>query len=209
MPKNLIYSIRFPFTPRRSGEDSNWKTDLLYESYDYKIRQPQEGTGGFPSYYREFFLHIQNAIAIAFVDMNQLLNKTFSMPEIRMQRFPTPPVMTHDFSNSAFVAILFLLSFNYNFVNTVRFITIEKETQLKETMKIMGLSNWIHYLSWFIRSIVILLIDVIIITIFLTVLHCFMCVFFPYNKINVIFFLFRSQYLQIRPFIRIPNSCVC
>lgn len=182
MPKFLKYSLRFPFQRKPFSSDT-WKTDLLYESYDYEIRLGSLDFGGDPSYYLAQFLHIQNAIAVAFVDMNQSFNMTFSMPEIRMQRFPTPALIAHPFANLPFVPILFLLSLTYNFVNTVRFIAIEKESQLKETMKIMGLSNWMHYSSWFIRSIVILLINVIIITIFLTV-------FLP----NVFFPLFIQRY---------------
>lgn len=40
----------------------------------------------------------------------------------------------------------------YFFVNTVRFIAMEKEKQLKEAMKIMGLPNWLHWTGWFIKS---------------------------------------------------------
>lgn len=55
----------------------------------------------------------------------------------------------------------------YFSVNTIRFITIEKERQLKEAMKIMGLPNWIHWIGWFIKSYVYL---IIIITVLVAVL---------------------------------------
>lgn len=54
-------------------------------------------------------------------------------------------------------------------MNSVRFISIEKEKQLKEAMKIMGLASWMHYLSWFIRTLIMLSISMLFISLLLTV----------------------------------------
>lgn len=35
-------------------------------------------------------------------------------------------------------------------------ITLEKEKQLKEVMKIMGLSNWLQWAAWFFESLIVL-----------------------------------------------------
>lgn len=51
-----------------------------------------------------------------------------------------------------FLSPLIWLSFMYFVINTVRFIALEKEKQLKEAMKIMGLPNWLHWTGWFIKS---------------------------------------------------------
>lgn len=126
------------------------------------------GSSEKPSYRNEGFLAIQNAIAKTLITRN---DASISIPEIQVQRFPKP-------SNSRigitkylpWVLPLFLLiSINYTFMNTIRFIVMEKEKQLKETMRIMGLANWMHYLTWFIRTIILLFISFLVITILLKV----------------------------------------
>lgn len=184
VPKNLAYSLRFPAELRTSllpsyvrPEDFSWQTNLLFPNDGYTNRFPYEDDGGPPSYTMEGFLAIQNAITKAFVDINKSLDET--MPDIRMQRFPTPSHTLNLFATELqmLMPLFFLMSLNYTFMNTVRFISIEKEKQLKEAMKIMGLASWMHYLSWFIRTIVMLSIAMVFITILLMVLLIF-CSFY-------------------------------
>lgn len=47
------------------------------------------------------------------------------------------------------LSLFILLSFVYPFINMIKFITTEKEKQLKESMKIMGLPSWLHWTAWF------------------------------------------------------------
>lgn len=177
MPKKLAYSLRFPAELRTSEvpgylrpEDFNWQTNLLFPNDGYANRNPDLEDGGPPSYWNEGFLTIQNAIANAHIEINR---GNASMPEIQMQRFPTPPMTVNIFTSELqiLMPLFFLMSLNYTFMNTVRFISIEKEKQLKEAMKIMGLANWMHYLSWFIRTIIMLSISMLLIIILLTVWH--------------------------------------
>lgn len=147
-------------------EDLSWQTNILFGADGYSIKFPENEDGGPPSYYREGFLAIQNAIAKAFLAM-----KNATIPEVQTRRFPTPEhiknILTSDFP--AVMPLFFLMSLNYTFMNTVRFISIEKEKQLKEAMKIMGLASWMHYLSWFIRTLIMLTISMVLITVLLTV----------------------------------------
>lgn len=53
-----------------------------------------------------------------------------------------------------------MLSFVYPCINTTKFIAVEKERQLKEAMKIMGLSNWIHWAGWFVRTMILFIITI-------------------------------------------------
>lgn len=121
------------------------------------------------------FLPIQNAIARAFVDILSGDSIDKKMPQIEMQKFPTPSRDVHPFMHNKIhfiVAIAFFFGFCFAFQNTVRFISVEKEKQLKETMKIMGLANWMHYLSWFVRTIIMLMIPMTAVAALLTVCHC-------------------------------------
>lgn len=56
-----------------------------------------------------------------------------------------------------------MLSFVYPTINTVRFIAIEKEKQLKEAMKIMGLPNWLHWTGWFVKTMIFMTISISIV----------------------------------------------
>lgn len=63
---------------------------------------------------------------------------------------------------------MIMLSFVYPAVNTVKFITQEKEHQLKEAMKIVGVANWLQWCAWFVRSMICQLISSVLIIIMLT-----------------------------------------
>lgn len=175
LPKNLAYSLRFPGHLRHSyigkNTPSSWQTDTLFRKDPYAIESEAIKEQYGPLYQREGFLAIQNAIAKAFIMQNS--NRPIYMPEIRVQQFPIPAHTTNTLSKSMpwIIALIFLLSFNYTFVNTIRFIVSEKEKQLKEAMQIMGLTNWMHYLGWFIRTTIMFLISAVVISIMLTVIE--------------------------------------
>lgn len=63
-----------------------------------------------------------------------------------------------------------VMSFMFPTINSVRYITIEKEKQLKEAMKIMGLPCWMHWTSWYIRIKVFMIIAISIIVALLKVI---------------------------------------
>ena len=48
-------------------------------------------------------------------------------------------------------------------------LVFEKQQRLKESMKMMGLANWIHWLAWFTKNLLFLLVAIIIATAFLKV----------------------------------------
>lgn len=102
--------------------------------------------GGPPSYYSEGFLAIQNAVTRAFVSVNP--NSKAQMPDVLIKRFPYPSYTANFYWNllQVILPLFVLFSFNYSFSNAVRFIAMEKEKQLKEAMKIMGLESWLHWL---------------------------------------------------------------
>lgn len=62
------------------------------------------------------------------------------------------------------LSFMIMLSYVYPTINTVRFIAVEKEKQLKEAMKIMGLPNWLHWTGWFVKSMTFLTISMTIVT---------------------------------------------
>ena len=48
-------------------------------------------------------------------------------------------------------------------------LVVEKHTHMKESMRMMGLGNWVHWLAWFTKSYLVLLVPVLAIVIILKV----------------------------------------
>lgn len=126
-----------------------------------------------------------------------------------MNRFPYPQYQDNPFvSQMGFLLpLFFLLSLNYTFMNTVRFISIEKEKQLKEAMKIMGLANWMHYLSWFIRTLIMLLISMVLVTLLLTVYIIFLRYLFR-SIVFIKYILFNDALNEKKKSLEIQNICL-
>ncbi|UJR37958.1 hypothetical protein I4U23_030642 [Adineta vaga] len=173
LTSNITYKIRLSAKLRNSGSggifngENNWRTNLMYPVFPIVgPRNRNSSTGGTPGYYREGFLAVQRS-----VDMELLnkLNPTFnsSNVNIQLQRYPYPPYKADNFVLVIQVWFPFLLVMSYIFaaINTVKNIVYEKENGLKVAMTIMGLSNWIHWVSWFTRSLVFLLIADILIAV--------------------------------------------
>jgi ATP-binding cassette subfamily A (ABC1) protein 3 len=112
------------------------------------------------------FLALQQAVDMEILN---ILNPTFnsSNVHIQLQRYPYPPYKADNFVLVIQVWFPFLLVMSYIFaaINTVKNIVYEKENGLKVAMTIMGLSGWIHWASWFTRSMVFLLIADILIAV--------------------------------------------
>ncbi|XP_031638223.1 ATP-binding cassette sub-family A member 3-like, partial [Contarinia nasturtii] len=162
LPKNLVYTLRFPSELRNALDPLifHWQTNMQYPLFSGGgPRKKSSDTGGAPNYFSEGFLSIQNAIANAFMTLSS--NDSAHTSNIQMQRFPYPPY-TNDILFDGLegsVGLFIMLSFVYSIISTVRFIAVEKEKQLKEIMKIMGMPVWLHWTSWFVRTMTFLLIS--------------------------------------------------
>ncbi|XP_055389657.1 phospholipid-transporting ATPase ABCA3-like isoform X2 [Condylostylus longicornis] len=169
-PSILKYSMRFPSELRQSSLEwiRDWRTNALFPEYDYG--GPRYGYSDYdynPSYTKEGFLPIQHAIGLSYInytaenysaintaDNTVVDSNNFTIPEIFVRRVPYPPYIDDPLLKGleSFVSLIILLSFVYPCSQTVKYVTIEKEKQLKEVMKIMGLPNWLHWTAWFIKS---------------------------------------------------------
>ncbi|GFG32765.1 hypothetical protein Cfor_06296 [Coptotermes formosanus] len=168
-PENVQVTIRFPAELRLNGNESDWRTHLLFPVYQVPgPRSKPYNQGGLPGYWYEGFLLLQHFISFEII---KYLNCTLNPPEIMLQRFPYPPY-THDDILEALkrnVPLLMMVSFVYTCINTVKVITVEKERQLKATMKIMGLPNWLHWTAWFFKTFMFVMISVILIVVLMKV----------------------------------------
>ena len=87
--------------------------------------------------------------------------------EVQMKSFPYPKYV-HDFFIERNLApnYFLLLCFWYSVGSICKAIVQEKESRMKETMKMMGLPNWVLWASWFTKCFLFLLISALIITVF-------------------------------------------
>lgn len=133
-------------------------------------RDTADNDGAAPHYFREGFVPIQNAIARAIV---KLKSANLMPPTVLLQRLPIPSTTETiqtvflKAANSLLLAVL--IAFAYICVNAVRAIVTEKESQLCEMMKIMGLSSSLQWASWFVRTMTSMTISITLIVILLSV----------------------------------------
>ncbi|XP_058124970.1 phospholipid-transporting ATPase ABCA3-like [Anopheles ziemanni] len=160
LPQSLQFAVRLPSELRFTGWTfGNWRTNFMIVPFVQGLRNANQSDGGSPNYLREGFLALQAAISRTFIRRQQA---GYTPPDVALSRFPYPPY----YEDMVLVAMerllpmIILISFFYTCINTVKFITIEKEKQLKEAMKIMGLPNWLHWTAWFVRCLILLLITI-------------------------------------------------
>ncbi|CAG0896162.1 unnamed protein product [Darwinula stevensoni] len=141
-----------------------------------------QGGISLPGYYEEGFLLLQHTIFKEIANfwnsagLNSTEEQNSSWPseddlQVYLQRMPYPPYVDDTFlvALGGWLPLVLMLSFIYPAANISKSITHEKEKRLKESMKMMGLPNWQHWLAWFVKSFLFLLIAVILMTIILVV----------------------------------------
>ncbi|CAG7823740.1 unnamed protein product [Allacma fusca] len=181
-PENIKYTLKFPASQRtkynllvdQGNARPNWFTDLPWPKTSFGGPRSQKSKhGGFPGYFDEGYLYLQHAINEAVV--KSLLNSTeasdLNQYNLRLQRFPAPPYTDDNFSYifQFITPLVITAAFTYNVLELTKQIIQEKSSRLKEFMKIMGLRNWQHWLAWFIRSYIPLLITVTLLVIILKI----------------------------------------
>lgn len=64
-----------------------------------------------------------------------------------------------------FFPFILVLSFLYPVMSMSRALVAEKESRLREAMRMMGLPSWVNWLAWFIKDFTMLTITVILIVV--------------------------------------------
>lgn len=166
MPTDLSYSLRFPNVLRSSYSHETWLTNKLYPPFSGL----EKNSGGDSIYYREGYVQIQDAIARAFVKVksgNQMKSQVLLQRFPEQTKNPVKEIIVGTLARYSF--FLILLAYAFVCVNTVRDIVAEKENQLSEMMKIMGLASSLQWTAWFLSAMLCLSISIILIVIMLSV----------------------------------------
>lgn len=183
LPLAVKYHLRFSSTRRnymwtKAGsfflkETDGWHTTSLFPLFPSPgPREPKAPDGGEPGYIREGFLAVQHAVdrAIMQYHAKASAHQLFQRLSVVAKRFPYPPFLSDPFlvAIQYQLPLLLMLSFTYTALCIVRAVVQEKERRLKEYMRMMGLSSWLHWAAWFLLFFLFLLVTVS----FMTLLFC-------------------------------------
>ncbi|ODM97667.1 ATP-binding cassette sub-family A member 3 [Orchesella cincta] len=174
-PKNIKYKLRFPASQRsdydaiaeKFGLKAAWFTELIYPLFQLLgPRAKDKISGGLPGYYEEGFLYLQYAVDRTLIRM--VLNDStieHDKYDIKLQRFPYPSYIDDKylFGLQAFLPLLLILSMLFPVLHITKGIVYEKEKRLKESMKMMGLSNGLLWTAWILKSQLFLMISSVMI----------------------------------------------
>ncbi|KAL0993447.1 hypothetical protein UPYG_G00108010 [Umbra pygmaea] len=183
MPQQVSYHLRFSYSPRNAPDkekselnvnnDFDWHTLNLFPLFQMPgPREQYDRQGGTPGYFREGFLAVQYTVNRAIMRSYNSTGAAWLLSHSRvvLSRFPFP-VFIYDVFILAIqnqLPLLLVLSFTYTSLNIVRAVVQEKERKLKEYMRMMGLSNWLHWTAWFLMFFLFLSISIF----FVTLLFC-------------------------------------
>ena len=105
---------------------------------------------------REGFVQVQKAIDFAYM---QQLTSSPNNVSVELQRFAFPPYNDDPFVAviAGFLPLIVIVSFVFTVIITAKQIVYEKETGLKEAMKLMGMKTWVYWLSWYIKTLALML----------------------------------------------------
>ncbi|CAD5112606.1 DgyrCDS1819 [Dimorphilus gyrociliatus] len=176
IPKQVEYKIRFPakhLIIRQNRGDffsaTDWLTTFIFPRF--RLAGPRSRYniyGGAPNYIRTGFSGVQIALdkAIAL----EKTSNTDNLPIAKFRRMSYPPHIRDFFIQviQRQLPFIIMLSLIITAANVVQDLVLEKEKRLRESMKLMGLKTWVHWLSWFVKYLSFILISIAI----MTILYC-------------------------------------
>ncbi|XP_066289391.1 phospholipid-transporting ATPase ABCA3-like isoform X2 [Branchiostoma lanceolatum] len=160
LPKDVHYAIRLSHDI--AGTRKTWSTERTYPGFS----RPGPRTAGDRANYKARFLVLQAAVDSVLIRHLAAANGSAAAlqdVEMQLQQFPYPKWRQDTFLQtiSFLLPLILTLAFIYTAGMMVKELVFEKETRLKESMKMMGLANWVHWLAWFLKNLLFLLLTVV------------------------------------------------
>ena len=118
---------------------TSWGDHVYCENDNFSLQQFP-----YPQYHEDIFLQIVAVILPLFLTLTFL------------------------YSAGVFVKVHVIITWQYCDI-VVQELVLEKESRIRETMKMMGLSNWILWTTWFAKQLLFYLVPLIIMSILLKV----------------------------------------
>eukprot|EP00794_Sanderia_malayensis_P008046 gene8046-8908_t len=162
-PKKAEYKLRLNplYTPATNKIRSRyWRPGPSWNGY----------MGSWTKFYVNFgFVYLQDMLDRAIMEI--ITNQTILEPGVYTQQFPYPCYIRDEFTVfvSGGIPLFMVIAWVFHAAMIIKSIVYEKESRLKEVMKVMGLSNSVHWAAWFITSLLFILISVILLCIVMKV----------------------------------------
>ncbi|NXE26198.1 ABCAD protein, partial [Ardeotis kori] len=157
LPRHISYTIR-------TSVLYSMRTDLIknpvWKSHPQKL--PSDGFK-----YNHIFIPLQDMIERAIISAQT--GTTTSEPAIQVQAMPYPCHTSDLFLNNIgfFFPLVMMLTWMLSVASMVRKLVYEREINLEEYMKTMGVHPAIHFFAWFLENIIVLTISSCALTIIL------------------------------------------
>lgn len=118
-------------------------------------------------YFNFGFLYLQDLIDRAL--MKLMLNESVDEPGVYLQEFPYPCYVQDKFVRfiGGTMPLVKTLAWIFTVAMIIKGVVHEKERRLKEVMKVMGLSNGVHWVAWFINSSALMLVTILLLVVVL------------------------------------------
>ncbi|KAL1501621.1 hypothetical protein ABEB36_006918 [Hypothenemus hampei] len=156
-------SHQFDYTIRVHKEFFCWRTQQLFEN-DFVFSPNKES-----DYIWQGFLTIQRALDMSFIEKeNEIQGGTLPYSSLQTQLFPYPPYKADSGISQVFMFYLPLITlFSFIFVcpAVIKRVVEEKESGIKELMKMVGMKSSILWFGWFVYSIFPMVFSVVFIVI--------------------------------------------
>ncbi|XP_062579274.1 phospholipid-transporting ATPase ABCA3-like [Saccostrea cucullata] len=144
LPKDITYSLRM------SGQ---WDTKDQYADKSFNPGPANE----WYNVYKMGFLCLKYSLDTAIMEY---INSSISLPDIKIQRMPYPPYVRNPLANFVriTIAITTVVGLILSSLQLTKEIVHDREKKLKETMRMMGLSSFVYWFSWFFKGFIYLII---------------------------------------------------
>ncbi|XP_065646706.1 phospholipid-transporting ATPase ABCA1 isoform X2 [Hydra vulgaris] len=155
LPKHVVYRIRMNSLTLPSTQKIRTP---------YWVPGPQSSQS---SYFHYGFAWLQDQLERAIIEVQT--NQSVVAPGLYVEEIPYPCYLDDNFMFvlQYIMPLCVVVSFIYTVAILTQSIVYEKEHRLKEVMKMMGLSNTVHWTAWFITSVTIMMCIVILMTVVL------------------------------------------
>ncbi|XP_071820131.1 ATP-binding cassette sub-family A member 2-like isoform X3 [Apostichopus japonicus] len=141
LPAHVVYKIR-------QNSSYTARTDLIRR----RFWQPGSEHHRVIGYYTYGFVWLQDIVERAIIDKR--VGRRVTEPGGYVEEIPYPCYLQDNFlfMIANIMPMIMVVSWVYYVAMLTRSIVYEKEQRLKEVMKMMGLSNGVHWVAWFITS---------------------------------------------------------
>ncbi|OWF51666.1 ATP-binding cassette sub-family A member 3-like [Mizuhopecten yessoensis] len=149
LPSHVKYSLRVALYEK--ANEKKWYTDRSYQFFQAPGYRNNESKAGEPYYEETGFLALQYAIDKAIIDKKAPSNTLGTTYNIQLKKMAYPTFVEDGLTAtlSSIMPLFLMLSFIVTVFTATKNIVQEKETKIKESMKLMGMSPTMYWLSWF------------------------------------------------------------